>query len=431
MNVAVITPHLPTLIISAVVALIVGIVIGRWSLQRRLSAMRVEQTRLQTTLDSERRHTEERISELHQARQSMADSFSALSREALKANNEEFLRVARERLEQFQIKAANQLGEREQSIANLVKPISATLEKTEQQLRQMEKERKESFGAIRTILEQVTLSQQDLQTETRRLVQALRRPEVRGQWGELTLRRLAEIAGMVDHCDFYEQPHSTDGDGAGIRPDMVIRMPENREIVVDVKTPLDSYLNALEADSDEHRQQHLKKHALKVRERIRELSSKAYWSQFARSPDFVVLFIPGDQFLSAAIDVDSQLIEDALRQKVVVATPTSFIALLRAVAFGWRQLALAENAEQIRDLGEELYKRLATFTEHLNRLGKSLGSSVDHYNKAVGSLERQVIPGARRFPEMGIKAAKDIPPLDPLDHTTRRIDGSDLPDASE
>jgi DNA recombination protein RmuC len=259
-----------------------------------------------------------------------------------------------------------------------------------------------------------------LQRETRNLVTALRRPEVRGQWGEMTLRRLAELAGMVDRCDFFEQVH-VQGEEGGLRPDMIVNMPDGRQIVVDVKTPLDAYLSAAEASGDEERDVALKRHALAVQERVRQLSQKAYWSQFEQSPDFVVLFIPGDQFLSAAVAEIPSLLEDAIRQHVIIATPTSFVALLKAVAYGWRQNALAENAQRIQELGEEMYKRLMTFTTHLSKVGRTLGQSVEAYNAAVGSLERQVLPGARKFTELGLRPAREIEDLTPIDKLARTV----------
>jgi DNA recombination protein RmuC len=251
-------------------------------------------------------------------------------------------------------------------------------------------------------------------------VQALRRPEVRGQWGELTLRRLVELAGMVQHCDFYEQEHTATETGA-IRPDMIVRMPGGREIVVDVKTPLDAYISAFEAPDDATRRQHLERHSRKVRERVQELAGKAYWSQFKRSPDFVVLFIPGEQFLGAALDHDPGLLEEALSKKVILATPTSLVALLRAIAFGWNQQAITENAERIRDLGEDLYKRLTTFGDHLAKVGRQLGGSLEAYNKAVGSYERQVLPGARKFTELGISGAKTLDTPEQIEQGVRRL----------
>ena len=280
------------------------------------------------------------------------------------------------------------------------------------------------------MLESISLSQQALSSETRNLVTALRRPEVRGQWGEMTLRRLVELAGMVEHCDFTEQEHTPSEDGA-LRPDMIVHLAEGRQLVVDVKTPLDAYLAAVEAPDDDAREVALQRQARKVRERVRELAAKAYWSQFERSPEFVILFIPGDQFLSAALARDPRLLDEALNQHVILATPTSFVALLKAVAYGWRQVALADNAKQIRDLASELYKRLATFSSHLARVGRSLSGSVDAYNSAVGSLERQVLPGARRFTEMGVQARKPMEPLPEVDAVARKMHGPDaLPQAA-
>jgi len=234
----------------------------------------------------------------------------------------------------------------------------------------------------------------------------------------MTLRRLAELAGMVEHCDFVEQVHVAGEDGA-LRPDMIVNMPDGRQLVVDVKTPLDAYLSAVEAATDEARDAAIKRHAQAVVERVRALSSKAYWSQFERSPDFVVLFIPGDQFLSAALGEIPTLLEDAIRQHVIIATPSSFVALLKAVAYGWRQNLLAENAARIQELAEDLYKRLAKFGEHMTKIGRSLGLSVDAYNSAVGSLERQVLPGARKFTELGLRPEREIEEIAPVEKLAR------------
>ncbi len=404
--------------IGAVVGLLIGYLIAKLAANKAIHQQQSENIRLQAELDSEHKRYEERLATMEEARQQLADSFAALSSQALKHNNEEFLRLAQENLKRFQSGAQADLEKREKSIEGMVKPIREALEKTERQIHQMEKERREAFGSLSQHLQLMAEGQHQLRTETQNLINALRRPEVRGQWGEMTLKRLAELAGMVEHCDFVEQEHRATEEGA-MRPDMVVRMPDNRELVVDAKTPLDAYLSAMEAQSGEQRLHELKRHARKVRDRVRELASKAYWTQFKHSPDFVVLFIPGEQFLSAALEQDPSLLEDALNNKVILATPTSIIALLRAVAFGWRQQAVAENAEKIRDLGEELYKRAATFTEHLTRLGKSLGGSVDAYNKAVGSLERQLLPGARKFTELGIHSKKGIEELEPLEKSPR------------
>jgi DNA recombination protein RmuC len=379
-----------TLIIVAIVILLAGALgwfIAHLRTQKRLAE-------LDTTLELERKAAQERLAGLEQ-------NFIALSSRALKENNAAFLQLAQESLKQFHVQAKGDLELKEKAVENLIKPVREALEKAEQQIRLMEHERKEAYGSLTKHLETMVQTQQLLQGETRNLVQALRRPEVRGQWGEMTLKRLAELAGMVEHCDFYEQEH-TDTEEGRMRPDMIVRMPDGREIVVDVKTPLDAYLSAVEATDDDTRRKHLEHHARKVRERVRELSSKAYWTQFKSAPDFVILFIPGDQFLSAALDMDRSLLEDALKQKVILTTPTSFVALLRAVAYGWRQESLTANAEHIRDVGEELYGRLMTFSEHLMKLGRSLNSTVADYNKTVGSFEAKLLPGARKFSEMGV-----------------------------
>ncbi|MBT8117443.1 MAG: DNA recombination protein RmuC [Gammaproteobacteria bacterium] len=358
---------------------------------------------------------------MQQLNSQLKDSFNALAANALQSNNAQFLRLARENLEQFHIKAEGELEKREKAVENLVKPIREALDKTESQVRKMENERQQAHGALTRHLETMAESHRLLQNETRNLVQALRRPEVRGQWGELTLKRLAELAGMVEHCDFIEQESQQTGQGTQ-RPDMVIRMPDRREIVVDAKTPLDAYLSAVESTDDEQRKHHLIRHARNVRARIRELSAKAYWQQMKYSPEFVVLFIPGDQFLSAALEIDHTLIEDALTQNVILATPTSLVALLRAVAYGWRQEVLAENADTIREIGQEMFVRLTTFAEHLAKLGRSLDSSVAAYNKAVASYDSRVLPGARKFTELGISTKKEPPKVEQVEHMARTVE---------
>ena len=383
--------------------------IARLAADRDDAARRVKD---QETLRSER----EAAFELAASR--LQQSFGDVAHRSLRVNSEAFLRLARQNLGAQQQQATHALSEREKAVENLVKPIREALEKTERQIGELEKARSEAYGSITAQLEAMQASQQALQAETGNLVKALRRPEVRGQWGEITLRRLVELAGMVEHCDFVEQ-ETGGGAGERIRPDMIIRMPDERELVVDVKTPLDAYLEAVEATDDQLRTAALARHERKVRERIRELASKHYWSQFPRSPEFVILFIPGDQFLSAAMNQNPDLLDEALRQKIILATPTSFVALLKAVAYGWRQLALAENAEEIRGLAVELYDRLATFGSHLNRIGRQLSGSVNAFNAAVGSLERSVLPGARKFRELGVQTRKTLDTLEPVEEITR------------
>ncbi|MGH8289516.1 MAG: DNA recombination protein RmuC [Steroidobacteraceae bacterium] len=357
-------------------------------------------------------------------------SFDSLAGETLRANSELFLRLAREALGRDQALAQSTLKERETAIAQLVEPLRTALERTEQQAHALERERREAYSALRTQIESLSSGQSQLQRETRNLVTALRRPEVRGRWGELTLRRLVELAGLSEHCDFTEQLHLFGPEGA-LRPDLVVHMPESRDLVVDVKTPLDAYLEALEAPSDEARQQALKKHAQQVETRVRQLASKAYWAQFEHSPEFAVLFLPGDQFLSAALAERPELLEGALKQNVIIATPSTLIALLKTVAYGWRQSAVTENAAVIRELGQELYRRLGAFTAHLERLGARLGGAVDAYNSAVGSLERQVLPQARRFPDLGVTTDAALPELAGVEQPVRPIAAAEPSDVRE
>ncbi|RRQ22940.1 DNA recombination protein RmuC [Thiohalobacter thiocyanaticus] len=412
------------LILAALAGLLLGVLVTWWRLHARETGLRQEKEELAAALAAERRAAEERTSANEAAREQLGQAFSAMASEALKHNSSEFLKLAQENLQRYQSQAQQELAQKEKAVENLVKPIREALTKTEAEVRRMENERREAFGALNRHIQTIAESHRLLQTETRNLVQALRRPEVRGQWGEMTLKRLTELAGMVEHCDFVEQVHS-EGESGRLRPDMVVRMPDSREIIVDAKTPLDAYLSAVEATDDAVRERHLDSHARNVRQRVRELSAKAYWQQFSKSPDFVVLFIPGDQFLSAALDRDHALLEDAMANKVVLATPTSLVALLRAVGYGWRQAVLAENAEHIRQVGEEVYGRLGTFAEHLGRLGKSLEGSVSAYNKAVGSFDSRVLPGLRKFTEMGISAKKEAGPLDQIERAPRQVEGRD------
>jgi DNA recombination protein RmuC len=410
-------------------ALMVGAVLGAlaallWR-ARREQALTVETELLRARLKTEETVSAEREQALSRARDQLQAVFGELARDSLQSNSEVFLQLARERLTRQQGDAAQALKERETAIESLVQPIREALAKTEAQIQAIERDRIDAFATIKTQMEVLAAGQNLLSRETRNLVTALRRPDVRGQWGEITLRRLVELSGMTSHVDFTEQQHLNTGSGA-IRPDMVVHMPEQRDIVVDVKTPLDAYLAAVEAQDDEQRALQLRRHAQIVGARVRELSSKQYWAQFERSPDFVVLFLPGDQFLSAALQENPGLIDDSLRQNVMLATPTSLVALLKAVSYGWKQTILADNAAEIRRLGEDLYKRLAVFGEHLGKLGKSLGNSVDSFNKAVGSLEQQVLPAARRFPDLGLRMNREIEPIEPIASLARIPRGADV-----
>ena len=414
-------PHLIPILV-ALLAAIIAAGITYIICHAKTMEEREKRIRLAAELDAQTRSNEEQYRQQEIAHKQLADSFNALAGQALKHNSTEFLKLAQENLKQFQVRARGELSEREKAVENLVKPIRETLEKTEQQVRQMEKERREAYGSLTKHLETMAESNQQLQRETRHLVQALRRPEVRGQWGEMTLKRLAELAGMVEYCDFYEQEQVEGEEGERLRPDMVVRMPDSREVIVDAKTPLDAYLSAVEASDDQSRKQELARHARNMRQRVRELASKGYWQQFKHAPDFVVLFVPGDQFLNAALDVDHQLLEDALADKVILATPTSLVALLRAVAYGWRQKSLAENAENIQQIGEEFYTRLANFTELFGKLGRSLESSVSNFNKAVGSFDARLLPSARKFSELGIKTRKEPAETAQIEKAVRTVE---------
>ena len=349
------------LLLEAAAGLIAGGLLAAAWLRGRIRRLSAANAELAVRIKAEETIRSERAEALEQAEQRLAAAFGKLANESLTHSSETFLRLARESLGKHHEQSKAGLLEREKAIEELVKPIQQALEQTHKQIGDIEKGRLESFGSITAQLELMTAEQKALRTHTSNLVTALRRPEVRGQWGELTLRRIAELAGMVEHCDFIEQAHTTTDDGT-IRPDMVVRLPDRGEIVVDVKTPLDAYLQAVEASDDESRRRALQRHTRNVAERVRELSTKAYWSQFDASPEFVILFIPGDQFLAAALNENPNLLEDALRQKVILATPTSLVALLKAIAYGWRQLALAENAEEIRRLAQDMHARLTTFT---------------------------------------------------------------------
>jgi DNA recombination protein RmuC len=403
---------LGALLLGAAIGWSAGL-ISRTTLKHRLSLQDLE-------LKAQRERDQEREQAIALASERLGGVFSDLASRQLHSHTETFLKLARESLGAHHERAKGDLAAREQAVENLVRPIRDALQRTEAQIAAIEKSRQEAHGTITAQLEAMVTGQRTLSVETRNLVNALRRPEVRGQWGEITLRRLVELAGMVEHCDFVTQSHLATEEGA-IRPDLIIHMPDSRQIIVDVKTPLDAYLDATQAEDDATRAKALARHASKVADRVRELASKAYWSQFDQSPDFVILFIPGDQFLSAALTEKPTLLEDALRQQIILATPTSLVALLKAIAYGWQQLAVAENAAEIRDLAVQLYDRISTFTSHIGDMGKELGNSVKAYNRAVGSLERMVLPAARRFTELGVNPKKPLPTNRSIEETPRDL----------
>ncbi|GBL39501.1 MAG: DNA recombination protein RmuC [Nitrospiraceae bacterium] len=371
-------------------------------------------------------HLNEQKTLLGQARLELAETFQALSGQALKQNNDAFLNLARSSFETLQAEAKGDLAQRQQAIDSLVKPLQDSLHRYDDQLRQLEQSRQAAYGGLDQHLRLLAESQQKLQSETGNLVKALRAPAVRGQWGEITLKRVAEFSGMVAHCDFFEQKSIT-VDGSRLRPDMVVQLPGGRQIIVDAKTVLAGYLDAHEAVTEELRLEGMHRHAAQVRSRMDDLSQKAYWNQFAQAPDFVVLFLPGEQFLGAALEYDPRLIEDGWALNVILATPTTLMAILRAVTYGWRQEKMTEHVEEARRLGKDLYERMAVLTQHLNDVGQALGESVLSYNKAVGSLETRILPAARRFKELGVSSEKEIPRLDPVEFDPRKA----LPSESE
>lgn len=389
-------------VIVIVVAFALGA--GWWLGRRRASVLAAERT---ATLD--------------RAMEQLDRRFDDLAGRQLRENIENFLRLARENLGGHQQNAQNALKEREQAIEALVKPIQESLVRTSEALREIEVERQRDFGSLRQHLADMRESHGALQRETRNLVQALSKPQVRGQWGEIALRRLVELAGMTVHCDFEEQVHVAGEDGA-LRPDMVVHLPEGRDVVVDVKTPLDAYLMAAEAPTDEIRQAALKRHAQHVADRVRLLSSKNYAAQFSRAPQFVVLFLPGDQFLSSALDQQPELLDRAMSSNIILTTPSTLLALLKTVYNGWQTVRLAENAERIRKLAAELYTRLGAFKGHLSKLGSALESGLRAYNAAVGSLERSVLPGARKFVELGVRGDKPLEELAEIEVSVRLVE---------
>lgn len=419
MNSLFLSPYfLPSLL--ACIGLLIGFSIGFLFKQIQL-------LKLQAELDKQVALYDEKLAAVAQASNLAQENFNALSQSTLKATLEQgreiYTQMAEQNLKQHQLVAKAEMDKRETSIAGMVNPIKEALNKTEKQLQSMEKERAASLGSLNQQLHAVAETQSILQAETRNLVTALRRPEVRGQWGEITLKRLAELAGMVEYCDFSEQTSVRSEDGL-LRPDMIVRMPDQRELIIDAKTPLDAYLSSVQAESEADKKSALQQHANIVRKRVRELAQKKYWDQFDRAPDYVVLFIPGDQFLSAALEVDSEIMEYALSNQVILATPTSLIALLRAVAFGWRQQAVAENAEKIQKLGEDLYNRVTTFSEHMGKMGANLGKTVDFFNKAVGSMDRNVLSGARKFVELGIEEKKKLAKVEQIESQPRSVESS-------
>lgn len=367
------------------------------------SRAEAELSAAQASLSAERAAAAEKIRALNEAHERLTNEFKALSADALKNNNAAFLELARSTLAQFQTRAEGDLSARQQAIDALVKPLKESLERVDRKIVEIEEKRQHAYGALSEQLKSLNTAQLLLQSEAAKLSTALRSTSYAGSWGELQLRRVVELADMVPYCDFAEQETS-----GALRADLVVRLPGGQRIVVDAKSPVQSYREAIETVDTAAQAAKLAEHAQKIRGHIDALGAKSYWEQFQPAPEFVVLFVPGDHFLSAALQSDSTLLERAIAKKVLLATPTTLIALLKAAAYGWRQEAVSQNAEEISNLGRQLYDRVTTFADNLEKVGRGLEAAVKGYNAAVGSFETSLLPGARKFAELGAKGTKDL-----------------------
>ena len=389
-------------------------------LRSELDVERQSKVEALTRLEESRKGLEEQKRLIEAMKLEMTNTFNALSSAALKSSSEDFLRLASEHLNRIVTDTKGRLGEHQVAMDGMIKPLSEALRRFDDQIKTIEESRHKAYGSLEEQLRTLASTQETLQKETSNLVSALRKPQVRGRWGEVTLRRVAELSGMSMHCDFTEQL-SVDTEKGRIRPDMVVHLPMDREIVVDSKVSLDAYLDAISAVAEDEKKGKMERHAQQERAHMKRLASKEYWSEFEQSPEFVVLFIPGESFLSAALEIDNTLIEDGIQKGVIIATPTTFIALLRAIAYGWRQEQVTNNARQISMLGKELYERVSTTVRHFDDLGSAIGKGIDAYNKIIGSMELRVLPSVRKFKELGVTGAEDIPVLEQVDQKPRSL----------
>jgi DNA recombination protein RmuC len=369
-------------------------------------------------LEAEQKLGAEKLSLLREADNRLREAFASLSADALRSNSQSFLDLARTSLAEYQRAAVTDLQAREQAVSEMVKPLRESLDKVGATLHQVEKDRAGAYSALVKQIEMVAAGQQGLQAETAHLVKALREPKARGRWGEIQLRRVVELAGMLDHCDFFEQ-QSMATEESRLVPDLVVQLPGDRQVIVDAKVPLSAYLQAIEAHDDDTRDAHLKEHARQVRDHMKRLAAKAYWEQVQPAPEFVVMFLPGEPFFSAALLHDPALIEWGAGERVILASPITLIALLRAVAYGWHQERIAGNAQQISDLGREMYDRMRVVAEHVEHLGTALNRAVEAYNQTVGSMETRLLTTARRLKELGAGNGKELPAVEGIDRVAR------------
>lgn len=388
------------------------------ALKEENTQLRTRLAGLETSLLEQQKAAQEKMILLEEAKKRLGDAFQALSAEALRANNQAFIEQAKLSLERYQESALTDLKHRQQTISDLVQPLRESLARVDSSIAEMEKTRAGSYATLMEQIKTMGTAGQQLQRETANLVKALKMPTVRGKWGELQLRRAVELAGLVEHCDFVEQKSNTT-DGGRLRPDMMIRLPGNLNVVVDAKAPLMAYLESLEQEDEEGRRERLRQHARQIQNHINILGNKQYFAQCDPTPEFVVLFLPGESFFSAALAENPQLIEYGVERKVVLATPTTLIALLKLISYAWRQEHLTRNTEEVRILGKQLYERIETMLDHFSTLGKSLDRSVEYYNKAMGSLEGRVLVTARKFKELGAALGEDLETPQLIERTTR------------
>ena len=410
---------------GAVIAELRNQITGRETVERdirqELDGERQARVEAVTKLQEASRSFEEQKALMDALKKEMTDTFNALSSAALKSSSEDFLRLASESLGKVAAETKGKLGEHKAAMDGMIKPLFETLKRYEEQIKAMEDSRHKAYGSLSEQLRTLASTHESLQKETGNLVSALRKPQVRGRWGEMQLRRVAELSGMSVHCDFTEQ-HSVDTEKGRIRPDMIVHLPMERDIIVDSKVSLEAYLDAVAASTDEEKRAAMVRHAQQVRTHMNKLGSKEYWSQFDRSPEFVVLFIPGESFLSAALEVDGALLEEGMQKRVIIATPTTFIALLRAIAYGWRQERLTKNAQEISSLGRELYERIGTLGKYFAEMGAAIEKTIGAYNRIIGSMEARVLPSVRRFRELGATGGEEIKVLEEIDHKPRSSD---------